>query len=199
MRSPPLTPPGIRSTYLGGFLKFVAWCDTPKVSLCSVAASICNPTNMQVPVPPLPALPWSRQTPLSATLNLSKQHFLLASRFSPSMQNIHLLWPLLTSPASSVPIAENLLWIVQRKQEISRGKTLPCPLVAGRFTLMPFWMTIGRDHPLLAYPDISALYLLSVRPLQIWPPASSPPHFTVTQLPSARNSRHQGSQGTYTP
>ena len=39
---------------------------------------------------------------------------------------------------------------------------------------------------------------LSVRPLRVSPPASSPPRLAATQLPSAIGSRHQGLKRTLT-
>lgn len=89
--------------------------------------------------------------------------------------------------------------IVMGNMEISQGKTLVFPSVAAGFTGVPFRMIIGRDHPQLAYPDTPAFYPVPVRPLRIWPPASSPPRLATTQLPSARGSHHQGPQRTSTP
>jgi hypothetical protein len=45
----------------------------------------------------------------------------------------------------------------------------------------------------------SDLNPVSVRRLRAHPPASSPAHREATQLRSARDSLHQGSQGTFTP
>jgi hypothetical protein len=78
--------------------------------------------------------------------------------------------------------------IVRRGREISQGKTLILRSVAAGFTFARVRLAFGRSRPLPGYPTAPASYPMSVRQLRALPPASSPPHLTVTQLPLANGS-----------
>jgi hypothetical protein len=69
---------------------------------------------------------------------------------------------------------------------------------AAGFTCAHVRVMIGRPRPLPGYPTAPALYPISVRRLRTPPPASFPPRLAATQLPSACDSHHQGSQRTST-
>ena len=97
-----------------------------------------------------------------------------------------------------MPLPALLLRIARRSGEVSQGKTLLLRSGAAGFTCARVRMTFGHPRPLPGYPTTPALYPVSVRRLRAWPPASSPPRLTATQLPSARGSHHQGPQRTST-
>jgi hypothetical protein len=78
--------------------------------------------------------------------------------------------------------------IVWRDAEISQGKTLFLRSVAAGFTGARVRLAFGRSRPLPGYPTAPASYPMSVRQLRALPPASSPPHLSMTQLPSANGS-----------
>ncbi|MFB9072542.1 hypothetical protein ACFFX0_15595 [Citricoccus parietis] len=70
--------------------------------------------------------------------------------------------------------------------QISPDKNTHFPPAPATSTHRPFrWK--GLHHLVLAYPDRHAFYAVRVPRCRDLPPASFPPHLTVTQLPSARS------------
>ena len=78
--------------------------------------------------------------------------------------------------------------IVWRGEEISQGKTLLLPSSAAGFTLRGIRLAFGLSRPSPGHPTPQALYPVPVRQLRGLPPASSPPHLAMTQLPLANGS-----------
>ena len=89
--------------------------------------------------------------------------------------------------------------IVRRDTEISQGKTLILRSVTAGFTCARVRLAFGRSRPLPGYPTAPALYPMSVRQLRALPPASSPPHLAVTQLPLANGSGQSARRGLAPP
>ena len=89
--------------------------------------------------------------------------------------------------------------IVRRDTEISQGKTLILRSVTAGFTGARVRLAFGRPRPLPGYPTAPALYPMSVRQLRALPPASSPPHLAVTQLPLANGSGQSARRGLTPP
>ena len=89
--------------------------------------------------------------------------------------------------------------IVRRDTEISQGKTLILRSVTAGFTGARVRLAFGRSRPLPGYPTAPALYPMSVRQLRALPPASSPPHLAVTQLPLANGSGQSARRGLAPP
>jgi hypothetical protein len=79
----------------------------------------------------------------------------------------------------------------------SQGKMLLLRAGAPGFTCVRVQMMIGRSRPLPGYTTTPASYPVSVRRLRAGPKLL-PPRLTATQLPSAYDSHHQGSQRTCT-
>lgn len=89
--------------------------------------------------------------------------------------------------------------IAPRPKEISQGKTLNFRSVAAGFTFARVCLAFGRPHPMLGYPTALAFYPVPVRQLRALLPASSPPHLTTTQLPSAIGSGQSARRGLPPP
>jgi hypothetical protein len=89
--------------------------------------------------------------------------------------------------------------IVRRDREISQGKTLILHSVAAGFTCARVHLAFGRPRPLPGYPTAPALYPMSVRQLRALPPAASPPHLAMTQLPLANGSGQSARRGLAPP
>jgi len=68
-------------------------------------------------------------------------------------------------------------------EQISPDKNTHCPPAPAAFTHQPFRWN-GLHHLVLAHPDRHASYAVRIPRCRISPPASSPPHLAVTQLPS---------------
>src|ERR1035437_6910911 len=60
-------------------------------------------------------------------------------------------------------------------------------------------LAFGLSRPMPGYPTTPAWYPVPVRQLRVLPPASSPPHLAVTQLPLANGSGQPARRGLAPP
>ena len=174
----------------------------------------CGSSHAPDPVPPSPVAPWrndarrtwSNKSPWSPLPCCRFPPIELAHRLTPWLLNSALRQavrcPATTASAdSSPPIrcrCRHPAPVARRGEEVSQGKTLLLRSGAAGFTCARVQMIIGRPRPLPGYTAMPTLYPISVRQLRARPPASSPPRLAATQLPSPRDSHHQGSQRTST-